>query len=66
MQDEFREGLKLGRQLYDLGLLTDLTWTITSNSELASIQSPASGEAICGIVTGYWGARYLGAGRVYN
>ena len=52
-RDGFREGLKAGRDLYDRGLLSDLTWTIKSNSELPATYTPANGVARCGIITGY-------------
>jgi len=52
-RDEFREGIKAGRDLYDRGLLSDLTWTIKSNSELPATYTPANGVARCGIITGW-------------
>ena len=52
-RDGFREGLKAGRAMYDQGLLSDLTWTIKSNSELPATYTPANGVARCGIITGY-------------
>jgi len=53
LRDGFREGLKAGRDLYDRGLLSDLTWTIKSNSELPATYTPVNGVARCGIITGY-------------
>ena len=53
LRDGFREGLKAGRDLYDKGLLSDLTWTIKSNSELPATYTPVNGVARCGIITGY-------------
>lgn len=53
LRDEFREGLRAGNDLFEKGLLSDLTWTIKSNSELPATYTPADGVARCGIITGY-------------
>ena len=53
LRDEFREGLRAGRDLVAKGLLSDLTWTIKANSELPATYTPANGVARCGIITGY-------------
>lgn len=51
MSDEYREGLKKIREFYDAGLLTDLIWTLSDNTELASITSPADEVAKVGVIT---------------
>ncbi len=52
-RDSFRDGLRAGNDLYEKGLLSELTWTIKSNSELPATYTPADNEAVCGIITGY-------------
>ena len=50
LTDEYREGLKVINDFYEEGLIPDLCWTMSDNSELASITSPADGVVKVGII----------------
>ena len=51
--DEYREGLRAINKLYEEGLISPLTWTIGTRTEMPGMWTPASGEAIVGIMCGY-------------
>ncbi len=48
--DEYREGLRYVNSLVEDGLLSTLTWTISEDSELTAIVTPANKIAIAGVV----------------
>ena len=51
--DEYREGLSAINKLYEEGLISPLTWTVGNRTEMPGMWTPASGEAIIGIMCGY-------------
>ena len=51
--DEFREALKWLNKMCEEGLYSDLSFTVTSNTELKNLYTPASGTATVGIWCGH-------------
>ena len=51
--DEYREGIKAVKSLYDKNLLNSMTWTIQERSELTALWTPADGVAKVGIIGGH-------------
>ena len=51
--DEYREGLKYMNKLVKEGLFSDLSFTVTSNTEIKNMYTPSTGLAKVGIVCGH-------------
>lgn len=51
--DEFREALKMLNRMCEEGLYSDLSFTVTSNTELKNLYTPASGTSTVGIIAGH-------------
>ena len=51
--DEFRQGLQYANKLYNEKLLSELCFTLTSNTEYKSMYSPADGVQTVGIFSGH-------------
>ena len=52
-RDEYRQGIKDVKYLYDEGLIEAMTWTIKETSELPAIFTPANQVAQCGVFAGH-------------
>ena len=53
VMDEYREGLRAVNKLYEEGLISPITWTVGNRTEMPGMWTPASGEAVVGIMCGY-------------
>ena len=52
-KDEYREGLRAINKLVEEGLLSEMTWTIGDRTEMPGLWTPATNEAVVGIISGY-------------
>ena len=52
-RDEYREGIKAVHELYEKGLIAELTWTIKEASELPALFSPVDEVAKIGVWAGH-------------
>lgn len=55
--DEYRQGVRVVRDLVSEGLLSPMTWTIASTSELPALWTPANGTAVVGVMAGHTSLR---------
>jgi len=51
--DEYREALIFLNKLYNEGLLSPLSFSVSEHSDMKSLYNPMEGPAICGIVGGH-------------
>ena len=51
--NEYREALKWLNRACEQGLYSDLSFTVTANSELKNLYTPASGSAAVGVICGH-------------
>lgn len=51
--DEFRDALRMLNRMCEEGLYSDMSFTVTSNTELKNLYTPASGTATVGIIAGH-------------
>lgn len=51
--DEYRQALIYMNKLYSEGLMSPLTFSMTQNSEMAALCTPADGEALVGVAGGH-------------
>lgn len=51
--DEYREAVRTMNKLCKEGLFSDLSFTVTSNTELKNLYTPASGTATVGVICGH-------------
>lgn len=55
--DEYRQGLRVLRDLVSEGLLSPMTWTFASASEMPGVWTPANGTAMVGVIAGHTSLR---------
>lgn len=51
--NEFREALKMLNRMCEEGLYSDMSFTVTANTDLKNLYTPASGTATVGIIAGH-------------